>query len=105
MSERETIRAALLILSQQLTQLTFPPPILNLVTLKHDAHDLTCFLANFEAILAAIKTLTHGTVSSSVRKTMLQSQLRGPAAAWAWDAEFAEMDYEEFKEALKRQWG
>jgi hypothetical protein len=36
---------------------------------------------------------------------MLQSQLRGAAAEWAWDPrahQFAEMDYDQFKEALKK---
>ena len=111
MSERETIRAAITVLSQQLIQVTFSGVVDsatgNIVT-QDSARQLARFLANFEAILAAMKSLTHGTFASSVRKTMLQSQLRGAAAEWAWDPlahQFAEMDYDQFKEALKRHWG
>ena len=111
MSERETIRAALSILSQQLTQLTFSGVVdsaTGTIVTQDNAARLARFLCNFEALLAAMKSLTHGTISSSVRKTMLRSQLRGAAADWAWDPQahqFAEMDYDEFKEALKRHWG
>jgi hypothetical protein len=111
MSERETVRAALCILSQQLTQVTFSGVVdsaTGAIVARDSKAQLARFLGNFEALLASMKSLTHGAFSSSVRKTMLQSQLRGAAAEWAWDPQahhFAEMDYDEFKEELKRHWG
>ena len=107
MSEKETIRAAVQILTQQLTQLTFdapPLPITNNVYPKRP--QIGTFIATFEAILESIISLTHGTFSSSIKKTMLRAQLRGVPARWAWEAneqEVNEMDYKQFKEALKKE--
>lgn len=105
MSEKETIRAALQILSQQLTQTTFDGS-------EHKDRaakplQIESFIANFEAILESIKALTHGTFPPSVKKTMLQAQLRGEAARWRWESEgeyLQEMDYEQFKGALRKHW-
>src|SRR5436305_2435905 len=78
MSEKESIRAALQILSLQLTQLTFGD-IDGVKTI-----DIEPFLSNFEAILTSITSLTHSSFPSSVKKTMLQAQLRGGPLVWRW---------------------
>lgn len=98
MSEHETIRAGILIFSQQLTETTFG---------GHN-DDVDMFLTRFEAILGGIKLLTRGTFESSVKKTMLQGQLRHLSADWSWGrnaSEFADMGYNEFKEALRKEFG
>jgi len=100
MSEKETIRAALQILSQQLTQTTYDG-------LGDKSLQIGSFIANFEAILESIYSLTHGRFPSSTKKTMLQAQLRGDAARWRWEFEadyLQDMDYEQFKGALKKRW-
>lgn len=112
MSEKETIRAALQILTIQLTQNTFDggdfvkSPLIDHVSNK--SLQIGSFIADFEAILESIKSLTHGTFPSSVKKTMLQAQLRGEAAKWRWESDgesLQEMDYEQFKGALRKHWG
>jgi hypothetical protein len=107
MSEKETIRAAVQILSQQLVQVTFHSALPPMIDPNAEAAKLNQFITNFEAILDSIMSLTHGALSSSVKKTMLASQLRGVAARWAWisGGEFEEMDYEQFKSALRQQFG
>jgi hypothetical protein len=110
MSERETTRTALSILGQQVIQLTFTGVVdsaTGRIFAQDNAPKLLRFIDNFEALLKGIKSLTHGSFPSSVKKTMLQSQLRGAAAEWAWNPEahqFAGMDYDEFKAELKRHW-
>ena len=104
MSERETIRAAIQILTQQLTQITFDglhDPNIYLKPLQ-----IGTFIASFEAILDSICSLTHDTFPASIKKTMLRAQLRGVSARWAWEVnaqEVKEMDYEQFKAALIKE--
>jgi hypothetical protein len=96
MSERESVRAGLSIFTTQLTQVTF--------TDEHD--DIDVFFARFDAILDGIQSLTHSTFSSPIKKTMLEAQLRGRAAKWAWrTSELKEMGYERVKDELRRRFG
>lgn len=96
MSEKETRRAAIHILSQQLLAVEFEP-----------GNSPDIFLAKFEATLDAIKSVTRDHFSSSVKKTILRNQLHGNAGAWSWDVarkqEFDDMDYDQFKQALVKE--
>src|SRR5271169_4297391 len=107
MSERETIRAAVQILTQQVTQATFDGGDHSVGHSNKTSLQVGSFVDNFEAILESIKSLTHGTFPAHVKKTMLQGQLRGEAARWRWEsAEYLQkMDYEQFKAALRKHWG
>ena len=102
MSERESIRAAILIFSHQLTQITFDGGRPR----TDGGDDVEDFIARFEAILKGIKAITHSTYASPVKKTMMQAQLRDRAASWAWmTKDTEEMGYDGFKEELRRRFG
>jgi hypothetical protein len=99
MSTSENTRAALLVLSQQLTQLTYGethPRANGFMIFQDRAWKL--FVANFELILEAINSLTHDHFSSTVKKTMIVSQLRGHArdTIFEYGEDWNELDYEEF---------
>jgi hypothetical protein len=98
MSVRETDRAAIQILAQQLIQITFDG--------NGGINSAERFLANFETILESIKSLTHSSFPLSIKKTMLQMQLRGDAAIICWEnPEFRDLPYEDFKLVLKEKFG
>ena len=64
------------------------------------------FITQFEAILDGISLLTKSTFPAAVKKTMLQTQLRGEPAVWCWESkEFRDLSYEDFKIALKQKFG
>jgi hypothetical protein len=99
MSERDTLRTALNIFTHQLTNLTFDGTDLD-ITFDE-------FIARFDSILNGISTVTHSKFSSSVKKTMLQAQLRGGTSNWVFvtkGVEFAELGYEAFKEELRKEY-
>lgn len=103
MSEKESVRAAIHILTEQLTQLTFDAGLYDPHTLLPS---LEGFFTRFEAILETINSLTHSTFPDSVKKTMLQAQLSGITAHWAWVAEVdhvRRLSYGQLKDALRNE--
>jgi hypothetical protein len=98
MSAKETIRAAIQILTQQLIHVTFDG--------SGGIKTAERFLTNFETILESIKSLTGSAFPLAVKKTMLQTQLRGDPAIMCWEnPEFRDLPYEDFKLALKEKFG
>lgn len=98
MSESESLRAALQIFSHQLVNITYDG------TGSLPAIDR--FITHFEAILDGISLLTKSSFPAAVKKTMLQTQLRGEPAVWCWESqEFRDLSYEDFKIALKQKFG
>jgi len=101
MSQKQNISVALQILAIQLTEVTYDGSSSRKELFER-------FITHFEAILHSITRLTHDSFPSSVKKTILASQLRGTAASWAWrndqhDPLFRRMNYEEFKLALEEK--
>jgi hypothetical protein len=98
MSESESLRAALQIFAHQLVNVTYDG------TGSLPAADR--FLTHFEAILDSISLLTKSSFPAAIKKTMLQTQLRGEPAVWCWASkEFRDLPYEDFKNALKDKFG
>jgi|ERR1700731_2741370 hypothetical protein len=98
MSAKEASRAAIQILTQQLIQVTFDG--------NGGVKATERFLTNFETILETINSITHSPFPPVVRKTMLQTQLRGDPAIMCWEnPEFRDLAYEDFKLALKEKFG
>jgi hypothetical protein len=98
MSVIENNRAALLILSQQLSQLTYGDIQRNGLV-HHPAHiGWDAFITNFELILDTITSLTHDSFSATVKKTMLVSQFRGllRETLLRHREEWTELNYEQF---------
>jgi len=89
MSTSENHQAALLILSGQLSQLTY-----------NGSADLPwdTFVAHFELILDAINSVTRDNFSPTVKKTILVSQFRGSPreSLWMHRDDWKELGYEEF---------
>jgi hypothetical protein len=98
MSSSENTRAALLVLSQQLTQLTYGQPNSRNGFVDFQDREWKLFVANFELILETINSLTHDHFSSAVKKTMLVSQLRDHArdTVLEYREDWRESSYEEF---------
>jgi hypothetical protein len=98
MSEVESLRAAIQIFSLQLVNATYDG--------TGSLAGADRFLTKFEAILESVSLLTKSSFPAAIKKTMLQSQLRGEPAVWCWESkEFRDLPYEDFKNALKDKFG
>jgi hypothetical protein len=98
MSESESLRAALQIFAHQLVNVTYDG--------TGALPGVERFLTQFEAILDGISLVTKSSYPAAIKKTMLQTQLRGEPAVWCWESkEFRDLPYEDFKNALKTKFG
>ena len=99
MSTSENHRAALLILSGQLAQLTYYGESEKNGTSQPPGNARwDTFLANFELILDAINSVTRDNFSPTVKKTILVSQFRGypREVLLKHHEDWKELGYEEF---------